>query len=119
VGHSNPKRRSSLQSLEVDLLRARVADQPTEARRRGARFLLALGLGAGLDRRCEAAFDLGSSDISRPTRLPDLCQAAGLQGFEVLPDLPPLVSPLGRAEKVVELRGALPSQHPPLTLIGP
>ena len=39
------------------------------------------------------------------TRLPELCRAAGLQGFEVLSDLLPLVAPLGRADEVAELRG--------------
>ena len=172
-------------SSEVELLRADAAGQPTEARRRGARALLALGLGAGLDGRWVARVEARSvtrrggvvevrvgepaprcvvvlaewedevidlartagsdyliggrseaknrvADLSkrlvRPvghprlspgrlrstwlrghleagTRLPELCRAAGLQGFEVLSDLLPLVAPLGRAEEVAELRG--------------
>ena len=44
---------------EIELLRADAANQPTEARRRGARALLALGLGAGLDGRWVArVYDL-------------------------------------------------------------
>jgi hypothetical protein len=170
---------------EVDLLRADAANKPTEARRRGARALLALGLGAGLDGRWVARVEARSvtrrggvveirvgepaprrvvvlaewedevidlartagsdyliggrsearnrvADLSkrlvRPaghprlspgrlrstwllghleagTRLPELCRAAGLAGFEVLSDLLPLVAPLGRAAEVAELRG--------------
>jgi len=172
-------------SFEVDLLRADAANQPTEARRRGARALLALGLGAGLDGRWVARVEARSvtrrggvvevrvgepaprrvvvlaewedevidlaktagsdyliggrsearnrvADLAkrlvRPaghprlspgrlrstwllwhleasTRLPELCRAAGLQGFEVLSDLLPLVGPLGRKEELAELRG--------------
>lgn len=170
---------------EVDLLRADAANQPTEARRRGARALLTLGLGVGLDGRWVArvearnvtrcggvvevrvgepvsrlvvvraewedeVIDLAKtagsnyliggrsearnrvadlakrlvcpaghprlspgrlrstwllSHLVAGTRLPELCRAAGLQGFEVLSDLLPLVAPLGRAEEVAELRG--------------
>jgi hypothetical protein len=170
---------------EVELLRADATNQPTEARRRGARALLALGLGAGLDGRWVARVEARSvtrcagvvavrvgdpaarlvvvrsewedevidlaktagsdyliggrsearnrvADLSkrlvRPashprlspgrlrstwllghleagTRLPELCRAAGLQGFEVLSDLLPLVAPLGRSAEVAELRG--------------
>jgi hypothetical protein len=170
---------------EIELLRADAANQPTEARRRGARALLALGLGAGLDGRWVARVEARSvtrrggvvevrvgepaprcvvvlaewedevidlartpgsdyliggrseaknrvADLSkrlvRPvghprlspgrlrstwlrghleagTRLPELCRAAGLQGFEVLSDLLPLVPPLVRADEVAELRG--------------
>lgn len=170
---------------EVELLRADAANQPTEARRRGARALLALGLGAGLDGRWIARVEARSVtrcarvvevrvgepaarfvvvraewedeviDLARTagsdyliggrsearnrvadlakrlvcpaghprlspgrlrstwllshlvagTRLPELCRAAGLQGFEVLSDLLPLVAPLGRGEEVSELRG--------------
>jgi hypothetical protein len=170
---------------EVELLRADAASQPTEARRRGARALLALGLGAGLDGRWVAHLEARSvtrrggvvevhvgepaprrvvvraewedevmdlartagsdfliggrsearnrvADLSKRlvcpvghprlspgrlrstwllghleagTRLPELCRAAGLHGFEVLSDLLPLVTPLGRAEEVAELRG--------------
>ncbi|MFZ2055868.1 MAG: hypothetical protein WAV54_00460 [Acidimicrobiales bacterium] len=170
---------------EVELLRSDAASQPTWARLRGARALLALGLGAGLDGRWvarvearsvtrrgnvvevrvgepaarlvvvraeweEEVIDLartagsdyligGRSEarnrvadlakrLVRPadhprlspaglrstwllwhlevgTRLPELCRAAGLQGFEVLSDLLPLVSPLGRSDEVAQLRG--------------
>lgn len=170
---------------EVELLIADVRNQPTKARWRGARALLALGLGAGLDgrwvARVEAAdverrygavevlvgepasrrvvvraewedevLDLASSagsayliggrsqarnrvgDIAkrlvRPaghprlspgrlrstwllghleagTRLPELCRAAGLSGFEVLSDLMRLVGSLDPDEERQMLRG--------------
>jgi hypothetical protein len=47
------------------------------------------------------------SHLEAGTRLPELCRAAGLQGFEVLSDLLPLVAPLGRAEADAELRGGV------------
>ena len=170
---------------EVELLRSDATNQPTPARLRGARALLALGLGAGLDGRWVARVEARSvsrrglvvevrvgdpaarlvvvraewedevidlartagSDyliggrsearnrvadlakrLARPaghprlsparlrstwllahleagTRLPELCCAAGLQGFEVLSDLMPLVARLERREADALLRG--------------
>lgn len=44
--------------------------------------------------------------LEEGTRLPELCQAAGLQGFEVLSDLMPLVEPLPRSVVDHMLRGS-------------
>lgn len=169
----------------VTLLRSDAHDQPTAARRRGARALLALGLGAGLDGRwvarvvagdvmrrglvvevsvgepaprrivvradweeelLELAATAGSgcllgrhsssrhrvgdfvkrlyrpaghprlsparlrstwlaSHLRDGTRLPELCAAAGLQGFEVLSDLMAYVPPLPSEVADEMLRG--------------
>ncbi|HLI72634.1 MAG TPA: hypothetical protein VKU86_02055 [Acidimicrobiales bacterium] len=173
---------------EVRHLRADVAHQPTPARRRGARALVALGLGAGLDGRwvgrveasdvgrrrgvvevrvgppaprsvvveseweeeiLELAATAGTQfligghsqnknrvstlakrfvrptdhprlstprlrstwllgHLARGTRLPELCQAAGFDGFTVLSDLLSFVPPLGRSEADTMLRGRKP-----------
>lgn len=170
---------------EVALLRSDAADQPTAPRRRGARAVLALGLGAGLDGRWLARVEasdvkrrgslvevvvgepaprrvvvrreweeelselaasagdgclLGRRSSSRHrvgdlvkrllvpaghprlsparlratwlvghlsagTRLPELCEAAGLQGFEVLSDLMVYLPALPREVADEMLRG--------------